>query len=385
MKQMIMKSAALVAAVLMGSIAWAEAVRVYVAPGGSGDGTSWESAAGFETAMAALGTSGSATYEAEVEIWMKEGVYTKTADSAKYTIPAKSSVVIRGGFAGTEESAAGREVGKYSTIDGADKWKTFIVSNAGALEIERMVFTRSRWRGLEKASSGGLKLKDCSFTANGLVDPLNTGIYGPNFLGHGAYFEGNASSTIVSMEKCLFDGNIDTNGWYDAGQGYGLYAKNLKKVVMTNCSFLTNGYAFARTQDVWTRTSYTIVHFNNAPVAATNCVFRGNVSYTAGCGGIVWLGGNCNGSTFDHCQCVGNRVTKTTINSYGYWAESTSSGTGVLNVDLGDRSRMVDFTSCTIAYNMSCTKYSAAEGAKARRGGFFFIIYIFPLDGGGMV
>ena len=357
MKQMIMKSAALVAAVLMGSIGWAETVRVYVAPDGSGDGSSWESAAGFEDAMAALGTKGTTTYEAEVEIWMKEGVYTKTADSATYTIPAKSSVVIRGGFAGTEGSAAERAEGTYSTIDGVDTYKTFIVNNTGALEIERMVFTRSRWRGLEKASSGGLKLKDCSFTANGLVDPLNTAGYGPNFSGHGAYFEGSASSTIVSMDKCLFDGNIDTNGWYDAGQGYGLYAKNLKKVVMKDCSFLTNGYSFAQTQAVNTRTWHTIVHFKDAPVAATNCVFRGNVAYTGGAGGIVWLNGNCDGSTFDHCQWVGNRVTKV---SNDYWAESTSSGTGVLNVDLGDRSRMVDFTSCTIAYNMSCTKYSAA-------------------------
>ena len=353
MKQMIMKCAALVAAVLMGSIGWAEAVRVYVAPDGSGDGTSWESAAGFETAMAALGTSGSATYEAEVEIWMKEGVYTKTADSATYTIPSKSTVVIRGGFAGTEESAAGRAEGTYSTIDGVDTYKTFIVNNAGALEIERMVFMRSLERGLSKTGAGSLTLKDCRSTANGAITGASG--YGPGLAGRGAYIEGNASVTTVKVEKCLFDGNIDQKKWYRSGDGYGMYMKNLKSAAVVDCSFVTNGNAFATTSS-GAQSSTTTFVVENVKLAMTNCSFVANTVFAGSSGAVATLSGNCDGSTIDHCVWKGNRVTKGSGNDE---AKNGGSGMGLLNVALGAKSRTVDITSCTFAYNMSSSLYCA--------------------------
>ncbi len=353
MKHILLKSAAMVAAVLMGSIAWAEAVRVYVAPDGTGDGSSWESAAGFEDAMAALGTKGSTTYEAEVEIWMKEGVYTKTADSAVYTIPAKSSVVIRGGFAGTEGSAAEREAGKYSTIDGADTYKTFIVNNTGALEIERMVFMRSLERGLSKTGTGSLTLKDCRSTANGAITASSG--YGPSLAGRGAYIEGNASVTTVKVEKCLFDGNIDKKVWYRAGDGYGMYMKNLKNAAVVDCSFVTNGNTFATTSS-GAQSSTTTFVVENVKLAMTNCSFVANTTFMGSSGAVTTLSGNCDGSTIDHCVWKGNRVVVG-----GGEVKGTGRGLGLLNVSLKSRAQVVDITSCTFAYNI-CSSFYCAGG-----------------------
>lgn len=346
------------AVVLSANAARAEATVVYVAPDATGgDGSSWDSPTTFEAAMAALGTKGSATYEAEVEIWLKEGVYAKTEDSATYTIPAKGSVAIRGGFAGTEANAADRADGSCSTIDGADAYKTFVVNNTGALEIDRMVFMRSSERGISKTGSGSLTMRDCRSTANGATADAAgaTGIYGPSLAGRGAYIEGNANVTTVKVENCLFDGNIDKKMWYRAGEGYGMFLMNLKNAEIVNCSFVTNGNAFATTSSSAQSSTTTFVA-ENVKLAMTNCSFVANTAFMGSSGAVATLRKNCDGSTIDHCVWKGNRVMKGTGNDE---IKGAGNGLGLLTVSLDDMSRAVDITGCTFAYNICSSTYCA--------------------------
>lgn len=334
-------------ALLAAGVARAEATVVFVAPDATGDGTSWESPTTFESAMA-MGAS------QEVEVWMKEGVYTKTADSATYTIPATCSVAVRGGFAGTETSADERAAGTYSTIDGADAYKTFIVNNTGALEIERMVFMRSLERGLSKSGNGSLTMRDCRSTANGAETGTNNG-YGPSLQGRGAYIEGDASVTTVKVENCLFDGNIDKKVWYRAGDGYGMFLKNLKNAEIVNCSFVTNGNAFATTTS-GAQSSTTTFVAENVKLAMTNCGFVANTAFMGSSGAVATLSGNCDGSTIDHCVWKGNRVMKGNGNDE---EKGAGRGLGLLNVSLNNRNQAVDITSCTFAYNICSSTYCA--------------------------
>ncbi len=338
--------------VFAAKVARAEAVRVYVAPEGTGDGTagsSWESPAKMEDVFAALNTKGNAYYEQEVEIWMKEGVYTKTADSATYVIPTKSTVVVRGGFAGTEASAAERVAGKTSTIDGVDTYKTFLVQNYGPLEIERMVFMRSLQRGFSKTGTGNLSLRDCRFTANGAITVTTTPSgYGPSLAGRGAYIEGNSNVTMVEIENCLFDENIDKQGWYRAGSGFGIYMKGLKNAAIVNCMFTKNGDVLTKTSTGAQGSAGTFVA-EHAKVAMTNCSFVANMMFVgnSGSGSTVTLSGSgCNGSTIDHCVWKANRVTS------GAGNESKGAAVGLLSVGLGSRDKTVEISNCTFAYNL---------------------------------
>ena len=281
---------------------------MFVTPDGGGDGTSWDSATSFESAMAMGKTQ-------EIEVWMKEGSYLKTADTATYVF--EYPVVVRGGFAGAETSADAREAGKYSTVDGQDAWTTFAAQVKKPAEFERVVFTRSRERGFVKSNNGSLTLNDCQFVRNN--------VSGKNVTGSGAYLGGNSSSTEVAIEGCKFDRNAITNFPIDVGQGFGLFLEGAKSARIVDCSFDENGYAHSRTNRTTSRSSPTALTVKNATVAVTNCTFVGNSLYSGGASAVVWLSENCGGSTFDHCVFKGNRIVKNASDSY---AESATSATG---------------------------------------------------------
>ena len=81
----------------------------YVAPSGSGDGSSWQNAGG--DLQAAIDAS-----QAGDQIWVKAGTYAPTTliKSTKLTSKAfilKDGVSLYGGFAGTESSLADRQKG----------------------------------------------------------------------------------------------------------------------------------------------------------------------------------------------------------------------------------------------------------------------------------
>ena len=336
---------------------WAEGTIVYVVPNGTGDGSSWENATSFEGAV----NKGYAATE-DFEIWMKEGVH-KGLSQIGYSL--NKNVVIRGGFAGTETSAEERAEGTYSTVDGENGRIPMSLNVNKATEIERVILTKSSKQGLYAKVAAGvsLVLRDCRFVCNGTN--ANSQVDG-----RGVYIEGDKSSSEVRFEGCRFEGNVVRPNVSDGGYGNGAYLLNLKKAVMVDTVFLTNGYLMASERVAARYVGGAALYAESVCLAATNCSFIGNVGYSrssdAGLcnGGIVRMVVNCEGSVFDHCRWVGNR----NVREYGYESDSSVNNAidiGVLFVNNGDVSRTVTLESCTMAYNL-CGSLKSAAGVNAK-------------------
>ena len=101
-------SAAFVVCAAFGFTAVADSPSVfYVAPDGTGTGTSWEDAAPIGTAFAAAVEAGGG------EIWIKEGTYRL---SGSESLMVCSNLVVRGGFVGDETSADAADPKAHPTI-----------------------------------------------------------------------------------------------------------------------------------------------------------------------------------------------------------------------------------------------------------------------------
>lgn len=99
-------SAAFVACAAFGFTAVADSPSVfYVAPDGTGTGTSWEDAAPIKTAFAAAVEAGGG------EIWIKEGFYSPAS-----SLTVCSNLVVRGGFVGDETSADAADPKNHPTV-----------------------------------------------------------------------------------------------------------------------------------------------------------------------------------------------------------------------------------------------------------------------------
>ena len=338
---------------------WAEGTIVYVVPNGTGDGSSWENATSFEGAV----NKGYAATE-DFEIWMKEGVH-KGLSQIGYSL--NKNVVIRGGFAGTETRAEERAEGTYSTVDGENGRIPMSLNVNKATEIERVILTRGGKQGLYAKVAAGvsLVLRDCRFVCNGTN--ANSQVDG-----RGVYIEGDKSSSEVRFEGCRFEGNVVRPNVSDGGYGNGAYLLNLKKAVMVDTVFLTNGYLMASERVAARYVGGAALYAESVCLAATNCSFIGNVGYSYSgsnsgalySGGIVRMVGNCEGSVFDHCRWVGNR----NVREYGYESDSSVNNAidiGVLFVNNGDVSRTVTLESCTMAYNL-CGSLKSAAGVNAK-------------------
>lgn len=108
MKKTLLRNAAVVLC-LMAPAASLGAATFYVAPDGTGDGSSWATAAGDLQAVIDAASAGDAIYVAK-------GVYKpsrliKTSKKTSKAFFLKDGVSLYGGFAGTEASLADREVG----------------------------------------------------------------------------------------------------------------------------------------------------------------------------------------------------------------------------------------------------------------------------------
>ncbi len=350
------------AAVIFGSNqVRAEGTILYVVPNGTGDGSSWENAMSFEAAL----NKGYNSMTGDYEIWMKEGVH-KSPSQSGYSQNQK--VVVRGGFAGTETSLEERPEGTYSTVDGENGGTPMSLNVNKEVEIERVIVTRGGAQGIcaKVAANALFVLRDCRFVCNGTnaTGKVN---------GRGVNITGNQSSSEVRFEKCRFEGNtVRPNvSSVDTGYGCGAHLVGLKKAVMVDTVFLTNGFLLASERVQAKDSGGAALYAENVCLVATNCSFIGNVGYSYSgetanslySGAIVRLVGNCEGSVFDHCAWVGNRNTR----EYGYGGLSANNATdiGVLFVNNGGVSRTVTLESCTMAYNM-CGSLKGAAGVNVK-------------------
>ena len=319
-------------AVLASAVCSAADIIIYVKPGATGEGTSWDDPAELTAALAKA-----APAKVSAEVWLQEGTYEMTADSPVYMFWNKTAV--RGGFKGTETSPAERPSGTMSTIDGCKTYQTLNCYTFGKDALfERICFYRSSRTGFNKyKSSGDVTFVDCSFVANGTD-------YGSNLNGRGAGFEGDYHTETVSLTNCVFAGNTaDPTLNIDIATGYGAFFRNLKEAVLVNCLFVTNGCNWARTADTSVRTSCGLAfRADNTKVTARGCRFVANAGFPGSGVGVVELQNDCDGSLFENCLWAGNRLTRD-ISYNGY--------VGGLVLRLGSIERTVTVKGCTFVGN----------------------------------
>ena len=317
---------------------------IHVRPGaiGAGTGENWSDA------VPNLRSAFSLVSASKNEIWIA-GTNVLTVGSV--TLNAANPLSVKGGFHGWENSAAEREPGFRSVIDGDDKTDCLTIANSASVSIERIYFTRSLNCGLIKTGAGDMLVSDCHFITNGMgraTDPS----------GKGARVSGTAATTVVTFTNCVFRGNRVKTGM-DGGVaplGGGINASSLKSLRIENCYFVHNGIYLrapggANSGDPSTGNCSGSAVYSSAPVSAVGCRFAANfgtVRYSAGHGGTVRLVSGAEGSAFTNCAWVAN-------GDEVVWKDYSAgnNASGPLVVQFGSASGTVDVERCTFAYNLA--------------------------------
>lgn len=174
---------------------------------------------------------------------------------------------------GLADRADQRTVGTLSTLDGADNVGLLSIANAAgcAATVERVRFTRGKYRGFYKEGNGDLTLDTCEIVANGRTQTATSG--------RGAYFTG--SSATVTATNCAFVGNLGTVVASDSPAGGAIYAGSLRRLVIDGTTFLSNGVPLEvgssghGSYSCYNGHSGAAIYATTAPVTARNCTFRG--------------------------------------------------------------------------------------------------------------
>ena len=310
--------------------------RIYVRKSAvtGGDGKSWETALPFAEAFAKAFAEGG-------EIWMEEGEYDVTGEAGVQAVSA--TLVIRGGFAGTETSMEERAEGAMSFLHGADAYDTLSFANGvdAPVTLERIRFQHAAKHGVYKEGPGALTIRDCEFLFNGIKKQAD---------GRGLYAVGGATA-VVTIENTEFSDNRYTASVseYD-GTGGAIYFDGCAAAYLADSRFFRNGHQFRADQaSGWCgNASASAIYSKSTRLVANRCRFAGNtvtIRYD-GDGGCVKLAGACDGSAFTNCAFLANTETRS------YQASATSQG-GTLAVCLNGTSERVDVVNCTFAYNVT--------------------------------
>ncbi|MBQ3314764.1 MAG: hypothetical protein IJG70_02235 [Kiritimatiellae bacterium] len=335
---------------------------IHVREGANGrkDGSSWTDAYdSFSIAQRSLTDDANKT-----EIWVA-GTIVESQAPLKATLAAP--LVIRGGFAGFEETPDERAEGTYSTIDGNSAYDLLYISNPVAypLAVERMVFTRARQYAFRNFGAGPLAVTNCQFIGN--LSP------GGDVTGRGTYLENAFTASFVN---CIWRGNMKTAGGSSSTQGSAIYANGLTRLFLDDCLFVTNGMSAVGGIQSATpgrdQCNGDCLWMNGTPITARNCHFRGNRGgirsgtngTISGTGGVILLAGASGNSAFTNCTFAGN---------WGAWAENNiatsamGAGGGALDIRLSTTGAKVDFEQCTLAYNLGDSRYCPG-GLNVERG-----------------
>jgi len=308
------------------------------------DGSDWANA--FPDIKSAL----MAVTADKTEMWIAGNfVY----DSTPGTLHLAGPLTIRGGFTGLEDTAAARPAGSSATLDGAGSFDLLSIGNGAGFDlvVERILFTRATSWGVSKTGAGDATFRDCRFYDNG---------------GRTKYYNGGAlkltgAGAVVTVTNCLFDGNLSSREYasyeqYFAAVGGALSATGLGRLVLVDTSFVTNGVAIADGAEnpygpiSGTGPDGVALKADSAPVVARNCRFVGNTAHVWQTGGIVTLVGACGGSAFTNCLFVGNQTPCSNTRVSGNIQYSKYAG--AVSMRLSNAAQTVDFSQCTIAYNL---------------------------------
>ena len=314
----------------------ADIYRATAEGAGTKDGSSWGNAMAWTDALTSC-----AALEGENEIWLAGDVTV----SALSTVTVKGDLTVRGGFTGTETSPAERPANAISTISGNNAVIDIIQPTVDAdktLAFERVALVRGSYRAVKKAGAGNISFTDCELSGNGRTIGHNKS----DVEGLGLYASGGGSATLT---RCKLEGNGPTDYIQEGPGGFAIRASALSRLTIDDCVFLTNGLWKASKTDADLRAHRGIaIYLTNTPLTMRNSRVSGSIAEPKGSsvGAIVTLAGNCGGSAFTNCVFSGNLD----LNKGG---NSTRTGGGIVEIDLGSSDQKVDISGCTFAYNLS--------------------------------
>ena len=317
---------------------------IHVRPGatGRGDGTSWANAyVDFRAAIRELSAE-------RPELWFA-GDEQCFASSAEAIAPP-CAATIRGGFVGTENSAAERAPGARSLVDGRSQYTCFTVTNLHALTMDSFEICRGAGRGISKSQSGDITVTNCFVWSCGSSDTS----------GRAIYISGSAAATRATVTDCVVS-NHYFSGYGTAGNGP-LHLATLAGATVSRCLFTHNGLAFGSVPGLDCMSADALPGRDNgwgaalavvdAPVALADCQFRVNVAPTTRhgnnqSGGIAVLRGACGGSIVRNCAFIGNE------NLYGETSEKNpDEEAGALVVRLSATTDVARVENCTFTRNL---------------------------------
>lgn len=305
---------------------------IYVRSGatGKGDGLSWTDA---------LTTYNAAYRKLDAEhgeIWLAgDGVYSLVSTSVNK--PGRS-LVIRGGFSGSEATAADRAAGLMTDLDAAGGSRVFWFEMSDALTIDRINAFGATTAFLTKTGSGAVTLTGCRFAGlkqAGVRDAVS--------------LTGNGTQT-VTVRDCVFEDNARTDNASNGGCIRALLIDNYANAVIDGCLFASNGYA-RTVETAFTSvggTAGSALCANNVPIAVSNTKFVANTycCHVTHSSSILAVTGNGAGSSLKNCIFAGNCGLRSD-KGQGYSLDLH----GVCTVDLANDSDAFSVDNCTFFGN----------------------------------
>lgn len=326
---------------------------------GSGTGANWNDAVtNFYQATAMLSAD-------KNEIWLAGNIDLSVAPSA---IAPTVAATIRGGFAGTEKSPADRAKNARSTLNGGYRYNPFVINNAHALTIDGFAIVRANGAGLKKTGAGDITLENC--------DIVECGHFQRVLSGYGAAISGAADTTTATLRNCVIAGNglphaslgLSKKGFNDSGRGMGVFFSKLKRAVIADCYFVTNGVPFTQTQRFsvgWRKMSGSAIFAESAPLTVIGTRFVANrchVNNIADTGSTIVLAGGTGGSAFTNCFWVGNQNANMSI------TKTVNGGGGEVRIMAAKTTDTYDFYDCTFAANLEKINTLSGGAINARKG-----------------
>ena len=311
--------------------------RIYAAPDGSGDGTSWAQASGLAEAY-----EDAASYRGEV--WLKEGVYTLASPLA-----LRSNVSIVGGFAGNETAAAAANPDAHPTIisgntSGGLYWKpngadpgagnrTAVWEN-GAFNPPNPSWADNYW---QPASPSSANDAPYAFTEgiNGMA--TNSSFRGVTFTGfsRAAIYSPSGAADGLEIEQCRFLANGT-----EASTSYSTIQIENSPFALRDCDFIGNFRVVRQILSTRPFTNevvdcrfldnvgggFSTTISTNASFTVDRCIFARN--YSAGTAPILALNSTWHFglARFDDCAVVSNRIARGASSLFSFSCANNTTG-----------------------------------------------------------
>ena len=312
-------------------------------------GLSWATAkqtvqAGIDTCAAALDLNPGASGQ----VWVKAGTYSAGSEVSDGFLFAPE-VELYGGFAGTETSIDQRDYEANKAILSGDEYGNYVLVRNWSLPAEPFSVDNAVVDGFEISGAAGDEF----------------------YPGGGVSLIGASLTAPVTIRNCTISGNTG----YD---GAGIYC-SASGMIVENCTIATNSDLPSGQA---TSSGGGILCTDGTDASISNCVIKGNSSYTKG-GGIAVEGGSAvdlldcaltgntaelkgggiaivsSSPTLRNCVILENEVSTTEdytdIHGGGIYVEGASSAPQVIN--------------CLIAYNGSFASTSVGYGGAGYGGG----------------